>query len=72
MLRQWFLKHIDPDDTRPFSEVKEMDVQRANQYYQLRVERRTEGGYDLLDVLNLYKSFYHIHRQTTWGKFPVG
>ena len=60
MPRQRFLKHINPEGTRPFSEVKQMVVQRANQYYQLIVQRKTEGGYDLLDALELYESLYYI------------
>ena len=70
--QQWSLKHIDPEGKLPFSEVKQLVVQRAYQYYQLIVERKTEGEYDLLDALELYESFYYLHRQTTWGEFPVG
>ena len=66
---QWFLKYIDLEGTRPFSEVKEMFVQRAYQYYQLIVQHRTDGEYDVLNALELYESFHYIHCQTTWVKF---
>ncbi len=32
---QWFLKHLDPDCTKPFGEVKEDVARRAQQYYDL-------------------------------------
>ena len=62
---QWFLKHLDPDCTKPFSEVKEEVARRAQQYYDLIIARTTEGQYKLEDALDLYESFYYIHRQPT-------
>jgi hypothetical protein len=70
MPRQWYLKHLDPDGTKPFREVMEEEATRAQQYYDLIVARTTEGQYTLEDALDLYESFYYIHRQPTWGGFP--
>ncbi len=44
-------------------------ARRAQQYYDPIVAWTTEGLYKLEDAL--YESFYYIHRQPTWGEFPV-
>ena len=65
MPRDWYLKSIDPDGKRPFGEVKLQMVKHAHQYHDLVMQRKTEGGYDLLDVLELYKSFYKFLLRTS-------
>ncbi len=65
MQRQWYLKHLDPDCTKTFREVKEVVVRRAHQLYGLIISRTTEGQYTLEDALDLNESFYYIHRQPT-------
>ena len=72
MPRDWYLKSIDPDGKRPFGEVKLQIVKRAHQYFDLVRSRKAEGQYELLDALELYKSFHLIQRQTSWGDFPWG
>ena len=71
LLLSCFLKHIDPDGQWPFGEVYALIVHRAYPYYDIIVKQTTEGGYDLVDALKMYESFYYLHRQTTWGDFPV-
>ena len=71
MPRDWYLKNIDQEGKQPFGEVKALVVMLAHQYYDLTLKRKTEGGYDLLDALDLYESLYYIRRQT-WGDFPWG
>jgi hypothetical protein len=71
MPRQWYLKHLDPDCTKTCREVKEEVARRAHQYCDLLVAQTTEGQYRLEDALDLYESFYYIHRQPTWGDFPA-
>jgi hypothetical protein len=71
MQRQWNLKHLYPDSTTVFREVKEEVARRAHQYYDLVVAQTTEGQYSLEDALDLYDSFYYIHQQQLWGDFPA-
>ena len=40
---QWYLKQLDPDGKREFSEVKPLVLKRAYQFYDLIVKRTTEG-----------------------------
>ena len=46
MLRQWYLKHIDPDGKRTLDEVFEEVQERSTLYYKLVVLRRDEGRYE--------------------------
>ena len=86
MPRHWFLNGIDLEGTRPFSEVKALVIKLIlgrpsvlSPHTRLIVERKTEGGSDLLNALKLYgttmsHSTTYVVRvgQTTWGNFPWG
>jgi hypothetical protein len=71
MPRQWFLKYLDPDGTRPLAEVyKEVHI-RSVLYYHLVVTRKYEGDYDFPNALEIYESFVWITRKKNWGKYPA-
>ncbi len=69
MPRQWYLKHLDPEGTKSFRELKQEVARRVHQYNDLIISRTTEGQYTLEDALDLYESFYYIHRQPKWWRF---
>ncbi len=68
--RTWYLNSLNPDGKRPFQAVRAEIVRCAQMYEDLKLNRRTEAQYQILDAWDLYESFYFVRHGTSWGKFP--
>jgi hypothetical protein len=67
--RQYVLKTLDPDHTKPLDAIRTILVSMKDDCMAL-LDNEHDAGLNIEQVLDIHETFHHMTRDNSWGKVP--